>query len=264
MLSLFSGVSTWVGAAVVAVSGSPVGALAVGIAGGAAALGLYVAAVRLLERRQVTELAREDALRNLSKGVCGGLVLFTLTIGLIAVLGGYRITGWGSGGAAIAAFGVMFGVAVSEELLFRGVLFRIVEERAGTWGSLVVSALLFGGLHLANPNATVWGAVAIAVEAGALLAAAYVATRTLWLPIGLHLGWNWAEAGLFGTAVSGSGKTGPGLLDSVLSGPTALTGGAFGPEGSVLAVLICGLAAAGFMVLARRRGLVRPRRTARS
>src|SRR5262249_28757908 len=146
------------------------------------------------------------------------------------------IDGWGSATGALALLGFTVAAAVTEELIFRGVLFRIIEGRIGTWLALALTGLLFGMSHLFNAHATVWGALAIAVEAGGMLGAAYVATRNLWVPIGLHFAWNFAEGGIFGTDVSGT-NTPAGLLHGVLSGPTALSGGEFGPEASVYALL---------------------------
>ena len=147
-----------------------------------------------------------------------------------------RSTGWGSVTGALGLLGFMAAAAVTEELLFRGVLFRIIEERIGTWIALVLTGVVFGLSHLVNPDASLWGATAIAIEAGGMLAAAYAATRNLWVPIGLHFGWNFAAGGIFSTEVSGNGSR-QGLLDAATSGPTLLTGGDFGPEGSLYAVL---------------------------
>jgi membrane protease YdiL (CAAX protease family) len=118
---------------------------------------------------------------------------------------------------------------------------------------------VFGLAHIPNPNASLWGAIAIAIEAGFMLAAAYAATRTLWLPIGLHFGWNFALGGIFGAEVSGNDTTN-GLLDATLSGPTPLTGGAFGPEASGYAVAFGAALTVVFLWLARRRGHIVPRR----
>jgi uncharacterized protein len=157
----------------------------------------------------------------------------------------------------------MAAAAVTEELLFRGILFRIVEQWTGTWTALVLTAALFGLSHLVNPNATVWGALAIAVEAGAMLAAAYAATRTLWFPIGLHFGWNCAASAIFSTEVSGN-NTPDGLLHAVMNGPTALTGGDFGPEASAYAVLFGAALTVVFLWLAHRRGRIVPRSRGRA
>jgi membrane protease YdiL (CAAX protease family) len=160
--------------------------------------------------------------------------------------------GWGSFLGFLAAIGTNVGAAVTEEIVFRAVLFRILAQRWGTGVALTVSALLFGLLHLVNPGASVWGAIAIAIEAGLMLGAAYALTRSLWFPIGLHFGWNMAEGGIFGTTVSGSTNHG-GLLHTVLDGPNILTGGDFGPEASVFAILACGIPALLFLRAARRR-----------
>ncbi len=106
---------------------------------------------------------------------------------------------------------------------------------------------MFGGLHLLNPNATPWGAVAIAIQGGLMMAACYAVTRSLWLPIGLHFGWNFAEGGIFGTTVSGSSTTNTGLFSSHLSGPLLISGGDFGPEATIFAVLVCSLVTVYFL-----------------
>jgi uncharacterized protein len=197
----------------------------------------YRALVGWLEQRPVDEAALPSARSGVLRGVGLGLLLFGVTIGLIAMFGGYRIGGWGSVGGTIATLGVMCGVAVTEEVLFRGVLFRLIEKGAGTAVALAVSGLLFGALHLVNPGATLWGALAVAVEAGLLLGAAYTVHRSLWLPIGLHLGWNFAESGLFGATDSGSAFHG-GLVVGLPHGSALISGGSFGPEASILAILI--------------------------
>ncbi|MGH7969800.1 MAG: lysostaphin resistance A-like protein, partial [Limisphaerales bacterium] len=143
--------------------------------------------------------------------------------------------------------------AVGEEVVMRGVAYRLFEEGFGTTIAVLLSGALFGLLHVANPGATVESTIAIALEAGVLLAAAYVLTRSLWFPIGLHFGWNFTEGGIFGTSVSG-GKSATGLIATHVSGPNYLTGGLFGPEASLPAVLVCLMAALVMLVLADRRG----------
>ena len=111
--------------------------------------------------------------------------------------------------------------------------------------------------HLSNPQAKLYGAAAIGIEAGMLLGAAYVATRRLWLAIGIHFGWNFMQAGIFGPSLSGH-EAGS-MLQSRLSGPDLLSGGALGVEGSVFAVAVCLVMSALFLIKARRRGqIVRP------
>lgn len=245
--------------AVGAVDGNAGLTLVLGAATAVLAVLAYAWVVRRTERRAVVEVGRAGAAAAVGRGALIGVGLFTAVIANIALLGGYRVHGWGSAAGVVAALGLMTAAAVTEELIFRGILFRIVEERAGTWGALALTAVLFGLIHLFNPDASLWGAIAIAVEAGGMLGAAYAATRRLWLPIGLHFGWNFAEAGIFGTVVSGNGSS-HGLLDGAMSGPTLLGGGAFGPEASLYSVLAGVAATVVFMLLARRRGHLVPRR----
>ncbi|GAA3552631.1 type II CAAX endopeptidase family protein [Amycolatopsis ultiminotia] len=224
-----------------------------------AVLGVFVyrLLVGRMERRQVTELSAKGALPGLVGGTLGGLAIFGLVIVDIACNGGYQVHGLGTIPGAVGLFGFMAAAAATEELMYRGVLFRIIEERTGTWISLVVTGLVFGMSHLLNPDADLWGALAVAIEAGGMLTAAYVATRKLWVPIGLHFGWNFAAGGIFSTQVSGNG-TSQGLLNATTSGPDYLTGGAFGPEGSVISVGFCVVATIAFMWVAYRRGNVKP------
>ncbi|MFJ2257859.1 lysostaphin resistance A-like protein [Streptomyces sp. NPDC087844] len=243
---------------------NPVLSLLFGAAAAVIALTVYAAAVRFLEQRPATELDTTAAGPGLRVGVAVGLGLFVATLALIALFGGYGTKGGVSVGGALTVLGMMAGVAVVEELLFRGIVFRLVEELTGTRGAMVVSGVLFGGLHLVNPGATVWGALAIAIEAGLMLGAVYAATRTLWMPIGLHFGWNFALSGIFGVTVSGNDDMPTGLLRGVLSGPEAITGGDFGPEAGIFAILVCTVPTVVFLRMAKRRGRLHPRRRLRS
>jgi membrane protease YdiL (CAAX protease family) len=242
-----------------AVQGNTFLTLVIGVATAVLAVFVYARVVRWSERREPVEVAAKGAATAVGRGALIGIGLFSAVIVNIAFIGGYRVDGGGSVAGAVGLVGFMAAAAVTEELLFRGILFRIVEERTGTWMALVLSGLVFGMSHLFNPHASLWGAIAVAIEGGGMLAAAYVATRTLWVPIGLHFGWNFAAAGIFSTEVSGNGAT-EGLLHGVTSGPALLTGGDFGPEGSPYSVVFCVLMTIGFIWLARRRGNVVPRR----
>ncbi|WP_426593487.1 CPBP family intramembrane glutamic endopeptidase [Cellulomonas sp. McL0617] len=251
--------------AVGATAGSWVATLLLGVATGVLALLAYAWVVRRTEHREPVEVARAGARAATGAGLLIGVGMFTAVIACIALLGGYHVDGFGSVTSAAGLLGLAVVAGVTEELVFRGILFRIVEERAGTWVALAFTAVLFGAIHLVNPDATLWGAIAIAVEAGCMLAAAYAATRTLWLPIGLHIGWNFAVSGIFGTEVSGA-TTAAGLLHGVTSGPVILSGGAFGPEASLFAVLAGVTMMVVFLRLAHRRGrlVANPRRAARA
>jgi len=247
----------WQGIA--AVEGSFFLTLVIGAVTAVLAVDAYRWVVRRTERREPAELGQDGWGAKLGRGTLIGFAMFAAVIATIAVFGGYHVEGWGSPAGALGLLGFMAAAAVTEELLFRGVLFRIIEERTGTWIALALTGVVFGAMHLANPDANLWGATAIAIEAGFMLAACYAATRNLWVPIGLHFGWNFAAGGVFSVVVSGNGES-KGLLETSTSGPVALSGGAFGPEGSLYAVLAGVVLTVVFLWLAKRRGHIVPRR----
>ena len=154
-----------------------------------------------------------------------------------------------------AAMAVKSGIF--EELVFRGVLFKSVEDMAGSWIAIIVSSLVFGFLHLLNPDATFAGAAYIAIEAGLLLAAAYLATRRLWMAIGFHMLWNYVQSAVYSGIVSG-GVALPGLLQQKTEGPTFFTGGNFGMEQSIFALILCTATGVVMLVIAMRRGHMVP------
>jgi membrane protease YdiL (CAAX protease family) len=233
--------------------------LALGAVTAVVAVLVYAWVVRRTEHRAPTEVARAGAVPLITRGALIGAGMFAAVIVAIAACGGYQVTGLGSATGAVGLLGFMAAVAVTEELLFRGVLFRVVEERTGTWIALLLTGVLFGLMHLLNPDAGLWGAIAIAIEAGFMLAACYAATRTLWVPIGLHFGWNFAAGGIFSAVVSGNGES-KGLLDVTTSGPALITGGDFGPEGSLFTVAAGVVLTAVFLRMAHHRGHIVPRR----
>ena len=232
-------------------------ALPLAIALCAMLIGLYVLLVRSLERRKAAE-ARPNAVWA-ATGVVLGFGLFSSVLALLWLIGNVRWRGPSAHFDLIPAIAAAMLAAVGEELALRGGAFRILEDTFGTTIALVLSAALFGLLHAANPGATVVSTVAIALEAGVLLAAAYALTRNLWLPIGIHFGWNFTESGVFGAVGSGFGGRN-GAFSATFSGPTLLTGGTFGPEASVVAVAVTLIAAAVLIIMTTRRGLWIPAR----
>ena len=217
----------------------------------AALVALYAGLVRSLERRAARELAPRAL--QAGAGVLLGLALFSSVFALLHLVGIARWQGISARFDVVPMLAASILAAIGEELAFRGGLFRILEESAGTAIGLALSAALFGLLHGLNPGATVISTAAIALEAGVLLAASYVLTRNLWFPIGLHLGWNFTEGGIFGVSVSG-GAAGKGIFTVSLAGPTLLTGGKFGPEASLIAIAVCLALAVALLVLAVRQG----------
>ena len=211
----------------------------------------YALYVRLVERRAAGELA----LGQLREGVGGSLVgaaIFSLIIAVLWVLGIYSITGSNGWVTMFGALWIGLFPGISEELIFRGVLYRIIEESLGTWIALISTSVLFGFAHIANPGATVFSSVAIALEAGLLLGMAYTLTKSLWFPMGIHFAWNFVQGGVYGVNVSGLPT--PSWLVSKMAGPELLSGGAFGAEASLISVVLCLGLFGIFWFLAQRRG----------
>ena len=126
-----------------------------------------------------------------------------------------------------------------EELVFRGYLFQNLREGLGLVLAIIVSCLLYGLIHASNPNATVLSS-AIIVLFGFLRIYGYLSTKMLWLSMGMHIGWNFFQGPIFG--FSASGHQTATLIDQSPTGADWLSGGAFGPEGSILIIPILGLA----------------------
>jgi uncharacterized protein len=196
----------------------------------------YRLGVRLLECRDPNEIVASEKLWLFLAGAMIGGSIFIAVYAILWGVGIAHYEGVGASANALTAMSTALAAAVGEEIVFRGVIFRIADQKLGSAAAIALSALIFGVLHAANKGATVWSATAIAIEAGVLLAAAYLAFKSLWLPIGIHFGWNFTEGGVFGAAVSGGQSKG--IFVFPLQGDDLYTGGAFGPEASVVAVAL--------------------------
>ena len=222
-----------------------------------AGFAVYIGYAHFIEQRPISELALPGMGRELGTGMLIGFGLYTACVLMLIGLGIYRVQGLNPLDFMVPAIAMAVSSAVYEELLFRGVVFGSVEAWFGSWAALVVSSLVFGLTHLINPEGTVEGALFIAVEAGTLLAAAYMLTRRLWLSMGFHAAWNYTQSAIFSGIVSGN-EASQGLIRSAVQGPELLTGGKFGVESSVLALVLCTTTGVVMLVMAVRRGRIVP------
>jgi membrane protease YdiL (CAAX protease family) len=218
---------------------------------------VYIGFVHFIERRPVSELALPKMARELGIGLLVGAGLYTVCVLILMLLGIYRIDGLNPINFMLPAVAMALSSGVFEELLFRGVLFRITEEWLGSWAALAVSSLLFGFMHLVNPQGTIEGALFITIEAGVLLAAAYMVTRRLWMSMGFHFAWNYTQSGIFSGIVSGNDAA-QGLVKATIKGPDVLTGGSFGLESSLIAFLLCTTTGVILLIMAIRQGKIVP------
>jgi membrane protease YdiL (CAAX protease family) len=212
--------------------------------------------VHYLEKREMTELGRQNAAGELGLGALIGFGLFSFVIALLWFLGFYRVNGtnlvWLS---LIGALAGAFASAFVQEMIFRVVIYRITEEWLGTWWAVAISALLFGLIHLTSAGATIFSALAVALQAGVLLTAAYALTHRLWMALGIHMAWDFANDGIFGVGVAGqSGQSIPGVLQATLNGPNLFTGGALGVEASLITLVVMLIASIILLRIAHQKG----------
>jgi membrane protease YdiL (CAAX protease family) len=190
-------------------------------------------------------------------GALGGILLILATAFLVRGLGGFH---WelnsGTGAPQILGAAWMFlGVAFNEEIMARGYAFQWIVAGTRPWVAQLIFAALFALAHWHNPGmhgATKgWATLNIGLAA-ILLGLCWLRTRSLALPIGVHLGWNWAQGSLLGFGVSGTTDI-KGIWTPVYQGrPEWLTGGSFGLEASLPCALVCGFA---ILLLWRWNGL---------
>lgn len=122
--------------------------------------------------------------------------------------------------------------AAAEEVLFRGYPLQTMTRAHLAWVGVLLTSLPFAAAHLKNPNAVAGFTFINTALAGLWLAVAFLRTRSLWLPFGLHWSWNWTQASLLGLPVSGIERFAPApLLKAINLGPDWLTGGSYGIEG---------------------------------
>ena len=228
-----------------------------GIIASSFVIATYIYFYRKYEKREIEEFSGKGLLKYTVLGVLIGTTLQGLTILVIYFWGDFRIISVNSFSSIITPFAIAFSVAVFEEILLRGIIFRIVEEKLGSYFSLAISAIIFGAAHLLNPDSSVISSVCIGIV-GFMFGAAYIYSRSLWLPIAIHFSWNFVQSGIFGAITSGNEKTSS-LFNVKISGDELITGGAFGPEGTIQATLFWLLVSIIFMiVITKQNKLIKP------
>ena len=197
--------------------------------------------------------------KELALGVAFGAGLNTLIVLALMSAGSIEFR-WAGVGFGEATLGLLWGLLIlspasaGEETLFRGYLFQRLVDGWGGWGTVVFTSFIFGWGHYNNPNATLLAAANTGL-AGALLAVMYLKTRALWMPIGAHISWNYVMGAVYSLPVSGLNMEGR-LFEVEISGPEWFSGGAFGPEGSVLVTAV--LVGATLWIAVSKRFVISP------
>jgi membrane protease YdiL (CAAX protease family) len=228
--------------------------LVAAIAGSIALVVVYWAAVRFGERRKVPELDLRRAPSDLLLGLGIGGALLAAIVGALWIFGWVVIEPRTVDGIAFALRDSIRS-GVLEELVLRLVIFRLLWRAFGIWPALVAAGLLFGVLHLSNPDSS-WFAAACLIAGEGVGIGLYLLTGRIWAPIGMHAAWNFTQGWIFGAIVSGTTEIagGPLALHPAKGVPDALSGGGFGPEASWAALIVSLLASAALLIGAWRRG----------
>jgi uncharacterized protein len=213
---------------------------------GVAALSLFLAAffMTLIEKRSFADyyLPPQQAFgKRFWQGVPYGFAMVSLLIAVIAAFRGFSIEGVALDGGAIVKYGLQYALAFFlvgffEEFSFRGYMQSTLGSGIGFWPAAIILSILFGAIHLGNTGEAWFGAL-MAGSFGILAAFGLSRTGNIWFPLGIHASWDWGETYFYSVPDSGQMAQGH-LLNSTFHGPTWLTGGMVGPEGSVFAFLV--------------------------
>ncbi len=224
------------------------------IAGSLAVLIIYRLAVAIGERRPVRELDLRPAPQQLLLGMVAGAVVIAAIIAVQWAFGWVVIESRPVDAAALALRDSIRS-GVLEEVVLRLVIFRLLWRAFSIWPAIVLAAVVFGALHLANPDSSVFAALCLIAGEGIGIGL-YLATGRIWASIGMHAAWNFTQGWIFGAAVSGTVDIagGPLSLRPAMRVPDVLSGGGFGPEASLAALVVSLVASAAFLRWAWTRG----------
>lgn len=197
----------------------------------------YFYLFRLYEKRKVTELLPKNLAKELSAGFILGFFALSLVIVILYFGGYYKANGVNNLSYLLAPFSFLVIAALLEEVFFRLIVYRILEEWIGTYLALVLISVIFTVPHLFN-NHISWLSVVMLLLFSIVHGLMYTYTKRLWLPFAFHLGWNFAQP-FYGSHLSGIENIGS-VLRSTFEGPALLIGSEFGIEDSILSIILLG------------------------
>jgi membrane protease YdiL (CAAX protease family) len=224
----------------------------ISVADGAITWAAYIVVFRIYEKRKITEFRMSSLGKSAAMGLILGLGLQSFFILVIYLAGDYAIFKINPVGYLSESFAASLKAGFVAEILIMGVIFRLTEQCFGTKITLVFMTMLFALLHIKSKGASVLSVSATALQAGFMLAAAFIATRDLWFPIFIHFSWDFTEPGIFGGTNPGISISQT-LFSSSIEGNALITGGPTGPQNSLQAVFCCLVAGMLLLYIGRRR-----------
>lgn len=199
--------------------------------------------LRWIDRRPFPMLGMSFSLQGLKELLAGltfGFLFLTVIFLILRIAGLVDVSFGGINSQTLdtlLTYLIVFTAAgILEELINRGYLFQAFIEGTRVWIAILVFSFIFSLVHIFNEDFSWVGAICIFLH-GVLFALTYFKTRSLWVPIGIHVAWNWTQGPLWGMKVSGTG-IGHTFMKSVPRGPELLSGGNFGAEGSLITVIV--------------------------
>ncbi|HTB26522.1 MAG TPA: CPBP family intramembrane glutamic endopeptidase [Puia sp.] len=229
----------------------------VGISEALAALLIYIFLFSFYEKRKITELSSSTFGSNANFGFFTGFLLQSSFILIIFIAGDYTIVRVNAFSDMIPAFIMALTAGFVAEIIIIGIVFRLIEKQFGTAVSITIMIIIFVIAHSGVKDGNLISVLSTSINAGLLLPAAYVFSRSLWLPIFMHFAWDFTEPGIYGAINPGISIT-KSLFDSKISGPRLITGGPLGPQNSIQALIICLVLGIIFLRLAKMKGNVIP------
>lgn len=200
------------------------------------ASGAYRFYLKKYEPGEQTGYPKQNWIKHITLGIAAGTGLILILVFFLTITGNFNVEAFQPSPEVLKYLSFMILIGFLEELITRGVIFRLTEKWAGSIVALIITAVECGLTHATNPNATLLSSIAVGLEFGILVSLVYMATRNLWTISALHFAWNFTMGGIFGIAVSGTEAES--LFSSSLTGPDYLTGGAFGIEASLPAMVL--------------------------
>jgi uncharacterized protein len=221
---------------------------------------IYILLYRRYENRPVTELSARNLPQNLLAGILIGASLAGAIVFIQFLAHDLNILSTHHFLPLLPNLWNTFVNSIVAEVLIVGILFRLTEDWLGTYPALILLFILFFVLHITAPGATILNATCVALHAALLCPTVYIYTRSLWTSISLHFAWDFSFAALYGASINGN-TMGNSLMTTSTTGPNWLTGGYFGPQGSLQAGLLCLLFGIFLLKLSKKHRLIDPSRT---
>ncbi len=215
---------------------------------------IYILLYQRYEKRKITEFSTRHLPRLLSGGILLGAGLASAVIFIQYLSHVLAITATRPFLPLLPDLWNTFVNSIIAETLIIGIFFRLTEEWLGSWLALLILAMLFITLHITAPGATIISAIAVSMHS-VLLGSIFIYTRNLWAPIAIHFAWDFCFAALYGASVNGYVMDNS-LLNTTTNGSELLTGGYFGPQGSIQAAMLCLLSGIFFLQLSRKHNRI--------